>query len=98
MKKNLKETKKEIGLDDIARIVQDGFLKIDEKFNIVDKRFDDVDKRFDDVDKRFNSVEKRLISVEKKIDHIEGEIIKKVDKNDHSILKYRVEKLEKKFA
>ena len=91
MNKKIKETKKELGLDDIARIVQNGFLKIDE-------RFDGMNKRFDGVEERLDGVEERLASVEKKIDRIEGEIIKKVDTVKYNTTKYRVKKLEEKFA
>ena len=48
--------------------------------------------------KKIDNIDERLINVEKKIDRIEGEIIKKVNKEDHNTLIYRVEKLEEKFA
>jgi repressor of nif and glnA expression len=41
---------------------------------------------------------KRFVKIEKKLDHIEAEINKKVDKIEHNTLKYRVKKLEEKFA
>ncbi|KKQ53530.1 MAG: hypothetical protein US70_C0002G0018 [Parcubacteria group bacterium GW2011_GWD2_38_11] len=98
MNKKIKETKKELGLDDIARIVQNGFLKIDERFDGMNKRFDGVEERLDGVEERLDGVEERLASVEKKIDRIEGEIIKKVDTVKYNTTKYRVKKLEEKFA
>ncbi len=53
--------KKETTIDDLAVMVQKGFIG-------VDKRFDNVDKRFKDVDKRFDEVDQRLIKIERKID------------------------------
>ncbi len=70
-------TKKEITLDDIARTLQDGLLKMDNGFAGVNKRLDKVETR---------------------LDSIEANLNKKVEKVDHNILSYRVEKLEKKFA
>ncbi|MDD5396685.1 MAG: hypothetical protein PHW24_01350 [Candidatus Moranbacteria bacterium] len=86
-----KKNKQEITLDDIARILQDGLLKMDKGFN-------NVDRRLDGVEEKLNGVEERLASVEKKIDRIEGEIIKKVDTVEYNSTKYRVKKLEEKFA
>ena len=79
-----KENKKEMTIDDLARILQNGLLKMDNGFKNVDKRFD--------------KVEERLTNVESKIDNIEANLNKKIDKIDHNTLTYRVEKLEKKLV
>jgi len=84
MEEKNKELKEKITMDDLARIVQDGFLKIDE--------------RFDGVEQRLDGVEQRLDGVEQRLDNIQANLNKKVDRIDHNTLDYRVEKLEEKFA
>ena len=76
--------KKEVTIEDLAGMVQRGFVQ--------------MDNRFDGVDKRLDKIENRLDKVEDRLDSIETELIKKVDKVDHNTLDYRVEKLEKRFA
>ena len=85
------EAKIEQSAENLATMTQNQFLEID-------ARFDSVDKRFDSVDKRLDNVEIRLAGVEMKVDRIEGEIIKKVDTVKYNTTKYRVKKLEEKFA
>lgn len=84
MEEKNKELKEKITMNDLARIVQDGFLKIDE--------------RFDGVEQRLDGVEQRLDGVEQRLDNIQTNLNKKVDRIDHNTLDYRVEKLEEKFA
>ncbi|NTV41435.1 MAG: hypothetical protein HGA61_04140 [Candidatus Moranbacteria bacterium] len=91
MEEKNKELKEKITMDDLARIVQDGFLKIDE-------RFDGVEQRLDGVEQRLDGVEQRLDGVEQRLDNIQANLNKKVDRIDHNTLDYRVEKLEEKFA
>jgi len=54
--------------------------------------------QFLELGEKVDKIEERLVSVEKKIDRIEGEIIKKVDTVKYNTTKYRVKKLEEKFA
>ncbi len=48
-----KNTDKKI--DNLAGMVQRGFLDVDKKFKEVDKRFDNIDKRFDDLGLKMSS-------------------------------------------
>jgi tetrahydromethanopterin S-methyltransferase subunit G len=63
-----KEDKKEITMDDLARIVQNGFLKIDERFDNVDKRLDtieaEINKKVDTI--THNTLDYRVEKLEKK--------------------------------
>lgn len=59
-----KDKKKETGTEMLARLVVQGFNRMDKKFEQVDKRFEQVDKRFDQIDVRFEQVEGRLSSLE----------------------------------
>jgi len=52
--------KKNITIDDLAGMVQQGFFGVDERFNEVDERFNEVDKRFNEVDKRFDILETEM--------------------------------------
>ncbi|KKP90135.1 MAG: hypothetical protein US57_C0003G0055 [Candidatus Moranbacteria bacterium GW2011_GWC2_37_73] len=47
---------------------------------------------------QFLELGEKMNSIENKIDRIEGEIIKKVDTVKYNTTKYRVKKLEEKFA
>lgn len=96
------ETKKEMTMDDLARIVQEGFLNMDNKFSNrfdgVEKRLDKVESRLDRVEEKLDKVEVRLDGVENRLDNIEANLKKKVDKIEYNTLEYRVEKMEKKYA
>ena len=85
------EAKIESSVGDLATMTQNQFLELGVKV-------DGIDKRLIDVEDRLINVEDRLITVEKKVDRIEGEIIKKVNTIDHNTAKYRIKKLEEKFA
>ena len=57
--------KKNTTIDDLAVMVQKGFIGVDKK---MEAGFKNVDKRFEGVDKRFDEVNQRLIKIERKID------------------------------
>ncbi|KKP97460.1 MAG: hypothetical protein US25_C0002G0005 [Candidatus Moranbacteria bacterium GW2011_GWE1_36_7] len=61
-------------IEDLAGMVQRGFVQIDKRFEQVDKRFEQVDKRFEQVDKRFEQVDKRFDKLEKKVDDIQNKV------------------------
>jgi hypothetical protein len=66
--------KKDITIDDLAVMVQKGFLETAKKED-VDKRFDGVDKRFDKVEKRLDRIEKLILSDHKeRIEKLEMEV------------------------
>jgi septal ring factor EnvC (AmiA/AmiB activator) len=65
MKANAIETKnKESGIDMLARMMKQGFDRVDKRFDGIDKRLDGVDKRLDGVDKRLGSLEDGQRSLE----------------------------------
>ena len=86
-----KNKKKNITLDDLAGIMQDGFLKaekstdkkIDNLAGMVQRGFLGVDKRFEAVDKRFEAVDEKFKAVDKQIreseEGIKGEINNRID-------------------
>lgn len=51
---------KNITLDNLAGMVQWGFLDVDKRFDEVDERFDNVDKKFDNIDKRINGLDNKI--------------------------------------
>ena len=55
MPKKTKKTKKDVSLDDLAVMVQRGFLGVDKSFDSVDKKFDfleaEMNNRFDRLEK-----------------------------------------------
>lgn len=62
MQKPLKKKKKNITIDDLARMVQIGFNET-AKQKDMDKHFNSVDEHFNSVDKRFNFIEERLARI-----------------------------------
>ncbi|MFH0740014.1 MAG: hypothetical protein V1819_02895 [bacterium] len=58
-------SKKETTIDDLAIMVQKGFIGVDSKINSIQKN---MDTGFKAVDKRFDEVNQRLIKIERKID------------------------------
>jgi hypothetical protein len=78
------QNKKEMTMDDLARIVQDSFLS--------------VEGRLDGVKEKLDKLEINVKEVKLDTEDIKAELNKKVDTITHNTLTYRVEKLEEKFA
>ncbi len=81
------EKEKDMTLDDLARIVQNGFLKIDERFTGIDTRLDGIDVRLDNINEQLQHVEDTTTQIKTNLN-------KKVDKFEYNTLEYRVERLE----
>lgn len=73
--------KKNITIDDLAGMVQRGFIS--------------VDKRFDEVDKRFNEVDKRFKQADLKIDRLEQDMNNRFDRIEKLFLEDHRERIEK---
>ena len=84
MKEEKNNQEGEITIEDLARMMKNGL--------------DDIDKKFDKVYKKFDKLETDVEAVKTDTEDIKANLNKKVDIFDHNTLKYRVEKLEKKFA
>ncbi len=78
-------TKKEITLDDLASMVQNGFTELRTEFKA-------------DLKAEMGGIETKIDEIRTDVSEIKAELNKKVDKFEHKDLEYRVEKLEKKFA
>ena len=76
--------KKNITIEDLARMVKSGFDGVDERFKKVDERFDNVDYHFNIVGKRLDQIEKKLEGV--------------VYRREFEILETRVKELEDLLA
>jgi peptidoglycan hydrolase CwlO-like protein len=83
--------KKETTIDDLAFMVQRGFLG-------VEKRLGSVEGKLSSVEKKVGKLEVDIEEIKETVGNIEANLNKKVDKIDHNTLVYRVEKLERKFA
>jgi hypothetical protein len=97
MVKKTKKTKKEITVDDLAIMVQKGFVDM-KKY--VDGGFVDMKKY---VDKGFSSVKGKLKGIKDElkgdIKNLEAEVkYRRVHIFDHKDLEFRVEKLEEKVG
>ncbi|MFH0740021.1 MAG: hypothetical protein V1819_03290 [bacterium] len=57
--------KKETTIDDLAIMVQKGFVGVDKRFVSIEKN---METGFKMVDKRFDEVNQRLVKIERKID------------------------------
>lgn len=77
--------KKEITLDDLATMVQNGFGELRNELK-------------SDLSAEIGRLEMKLNDIKSDTKEIRMELNKKVDKFEQKDLEYRVEKLEKKFA
>ena len=62
----------------LARLVVDGFERVDKRLDGIDNRLDGMDKRFDGIDSRLNGIDSSLSSINhelkghtRRLDHIE---------------------------
>lgn len=69
MKKVVKKsnTKNDDGIDLLAKLVRDGFERMDGKFAKIDERFEQVDARFDQIDARFEQIDRRFEQIDTQI-------------------------------
>lgn len=88
------EKEKNMTLDDLARIVQNGFLKIDGQFNVLNT--DVAELKTDVAELKTDVAELKTDVAELKhtVNTIEVNLNKKVDKIEYNTLEYRVERLE----
>jgi hypothetical protein len=64
----------ETEIEKLARMVQNGFAEMHERFESVETRFDAVDERFAGVDARFVGLDKHLNVLDQKIDHVDAKL------------------------
>lgn len=83
---------KSITIDDLAGMVQRGFLGIDKRLDGIDGRLDGIDSRLDGIDGRLDGIDSRLDGIEKRLTSLEG----RMDVLEGTVrdLGYRVEALE----
>ena len=70
---------KNITIEDLARMVGEGFDSMDKGFNNVDRRFDGVDKKFKEINARLNRIENIILKqysqkieiLERRMKHLE---------------------------
>ncbi len=106
--KNIKKVvKNDNELEMLARLVTNGFERMDKRFEQVDKKFEQVDKRFESLESRmesgFFSINQTLSDHTKRLDKIERKqagILTSLDETVHrsefKVLLSRVDSLEKK--
>ncbi len=98
--------KKETELELLARLVKDGFERMDKKFEQIDNRFDSLEKRvgsgFEKVDSQLFSINHelkdhtvRLDSIERKQGGLRLSLDETVHESEFKALTKRVEALEK---
>lgn len=98
----MKPKEKEATIDVLARLVKQGFDRMDKRFEQVDKRFEQVDKRFEQVDERLGSLEyeqretnRRLDAIERKQTGVLESLDEAVTRKEFQVLASRVSILEK---
>ncbi|MCX6735505.1 MAG: hypothetical protein NTZ13_00260 [Candidatus Parcubacteria bacterium] len=103
MKKEIKMKEKETGIEMVARLVVDGFEKIEQKFSSVNSRLDGIDSRLDGIDSRLTNLtieqgetNRRLSSLEKKQMGTLLSLDETVHRNEFDKVVRRVEVLEKR--
>ncbi|MFZ3054942.1 MAG: hypothetical protein WA091_03105 [Minisyncoccales bacterium] len=66
--------KKDVTIDDLAMMVQKGFIETAKKSEM-DQRFNDVDERLDKMDKRFDRIENLILADHKeRIEKLEMQV------------------------
>ncbi len=83
-----KMAKKEMKIEDLAKLIRVGFAGVDKRFGGVDKRFDTVDKRFEIIDKRFDSTDKKFAEVDKSFIETDSKIDNKIDELARLMVKH----------
>jgi chromosome segregation ATPase len=64
----------ETEIDKLARIVNAGFDRMDERFEKIDERFAGIDNRLGSLDERFWGMEKHMAVLDQKIDHVDAKL------------------------
>ncbi len=82
---------KNITIETLAVMVQNGFEGVDKRFDGMDERFEEVHEHLRIVDGRFDAIEMELIDIKKKLDNI-------VYRHEYEALKERITLLEKKVG
>lgn len=85
-------------IDDLARIVQGGFLNVEGRLDSMEGRLGTMEGKLDTMEGRLDKIENTVDGIKTVVDNIQADLNKKVDRIDHNTLTYRVEKLEKNFA
>ncbi len=85
---------KKVTLDDLARMVANGFSEVDTRFDSVENRLESVEIKLESVDSRLEEVEGRLKTVERNISYIHDHV---VDQDSFDDLCSRVKYIEKKL-
>ncbi|MDB5237644.1 MAG: hypothetical protein JWL88_746 [Parcubacteria group bacterium] len=87
---------KRITINELAKMVSDGFIRVDERFDQIDKRFDRLEDRVGNVEGKVGSLEVKIGSLEIEIHGTSQRIDRLVSViDDHS---KRIKKLEMKAA
>jgi len=86
--------KKELTINDLAKIIEKQNTKMDERFEKQDKRFEKQDKRFEKQDERFEKMEKRIDKRFEKMDNKIDDLIT-ITKNS---FEEQDKRIDKKFA
>jgi predicted nucleic acid-binding Zn-ribbon protein len=66
--------KGETEIEVLARLVKDGFDRMDKGFQEMDERFEKVDERFVAIDQRFTDVNKRIDNLSYKVDQLDAKL------------------------
>lgn len=86
-----------ISLDDLAAMMQRGFIRIDEKFDAIDKRFDVLESKVDSMDvkftQRFEKVETLLYQVASDVEKI-SERLTRLEEFVHTAIKSNKEDID----
>lgn len=92
------KTKKEITIDDLAVMVQNGFLSVEEKIGNLDGKVGRLESKVDNLESSVRKLETEVTTIKDDIKDIKTDMNKKVDVFTHKSLEYRVEKLEEARA
>ncbi len=88
-----KANKPETELEALARLVRNGFERMDARFEEVGVRFEQVDARFEKIDSRFEEVDSKFEKVASRFDLIDTQFATlRYELNDHTRRLDRIER------
>ncbi len=86
--------------NELARMVQEGFAHIDDRFKMIDERFESVDDQLSRVDRRFDIVDERFKDLEAKVDSVQMTLLHHMDAEatHRGQLEHRITVIEKQLG
>lgn len=80
--KEKKAKKTETDTEFLARLMAEGFGRVDARFDAVDARFDGIDARLDGIDARLDGIDLEIVGIKDRLlslEKVQAEILRRLD-------------------